>query len=366
MGEQGFGARTNGFPAFPPAIAGTSDRGSAAAWLDLETRATEDLLVGLAARYERYEGSIGGSLDGKLTGRWQAGRQVALRGSVGTGFRAPTLGQASVRNESTYSQTLPDGSIDLVENATLPVEELPAGAFPDARPLQPETAFQVGAGVVLAFGDLELTLDYYHISVKDRITLTSESDWPAEDADGNPVPNPLGYEYVRWFSNDFDTTTQGVDLVALHPLQHSLGESLLTLAANFNSTRVDRAGRFVNDMRIHQLEKALPRSRFTFSASHQLGSWRILLPRLRYYGGFVEYAAGVFLTEASARMLVDLEIERDFGNGLRLAAGVDNLLDTYPSSINPDATRFLGSLWPETSPYGYNGGFYRIRAIYQF
>ena len=366
IAEQGFGTRTNGFPAFPPSIDGESDRGSHAAWIDMEADVVRDLLLGTALRYERFEGSIGDSLNGKLSARWQAHPRAALRASVSTGFRAPTMGQASVRNVATAFALFPDGTHRLSDVATLPVENLPEGVFPGARPLEPETSFQWSLGAVLTLDRFNLTLDYYRIRTEDRISLTSEFDWPLEDAAGDPVPNPFNYHRVRWFSNDFDTTTQGLDLVAEHLLEHSLGETLLSLAFNLNFTSVDRAGRFVDAKRVHQLEKSLPETRFVLAAVHGLGPWHLVLPRLRHYGGFVEYSAGTFLVEPDPRLFLDLEVGRDFESGLRLVAGADNLLDTYPSSTSPEASSQLGALWPETSPYGFNGGFYYIKAIYRF
>ena len=360
IAEQGFGVGSNGFPAFPPSIAGVTDRGSAAAYLDLESKVTSWWLLGAAVRYENYDGGVGDTINFKLSSRSELTEEFALRSSVSTGFRAPTLGQASVRNVTTAFAPLPGGGVGLADVATLPVEALPAGAFEGARALEPETAVNLSVGAVFNFGDLDVTLDYYRVEVLDRIALTSFFPWPAD------APNPDNYSRVRWFSNDFDTTTQGVDLVASYPIDYDMGTTTINLALNYNSTKVDRAGDFVDDQRIEQIEDSLPDFRFTLSADHQFGPWNLVLPRLRYYGDFVEYSADSWRGELGAKVLVDVEVAYSFASGVTLAAGAQNLLDTYPDNVSPDAIAGVGMLYPESSPYGFGGGFYYIKANYSF
>ena len=366
--DQGFGVRTNGYPAYSPVISGVNDRGSYAAYLDVEADVTEELLVGAAVRYERYE-QVGNTLNGKLALRWKATGNMALRGSVSTGFRAPTLGQASVRNVSSLFGELEDGSVGLYDSATVPVSFLPEGAFPDARPLEPETSTSVSAGVSLNLDRLSLTLDYYRILFEDRLSLTSDFFWPETDSEGNPVPNPYNYTEgtkVRWFANNFDTITQGVDLVANYPLNHSLGSTRLTLAANYNATKVDRVGRFSDQRRVDKLEKSLPEFRFTLTATHDLGPWHLVLPRLRYYGDWIEYVAEYYYNSYGDRVVMDVEAGYDFRNGMHLVAGASNLLDTYPRRSNSATIDAMGAPYPEYSPFGFSGGFYYLKAVYNF
>ena len=68
--------------------------------MDLENHLNKDLLVGVAGRYEDFE-TFGDTLNGKFNTRWQATSVMALRGSVSTGFRAPTVGQANIQNVTT-------------------------------------------------------------------------------------------------------------------------------------------------------------------------------------------------------------------------------------------------------------------------
>ena len=383
IAAQGFGVGSNGFPAFPPSIAGVTDRGSYAAYLDLEADVVENWLAGFALRYENYD-DFGDTLNFKLASRVQIMDNFALRGSISTGFRVPSIGQTSVRNVTTEFGPRRDpnnpGQIvyGLRDKALLPASEIPPQL--DAQELEEETSVNFSIGTAFNFGELDVTLDYYHIKVDDRIASTDPVDWPIG------VANPRNYTAVSWFANGFDTTTQGIDLVASYPIiEHSVGATVLTFAGNFSNTEVDRVGtyldasgkaegeapdvkQYVQPQRVDQLENALPDMRLTLSATHMIGPWRVLLPRLRYYSSFVEYTAnsGGWKVDASPRLLVDAEVEYTFDNGVSLALGAQNLFDTYPERSHPGASAGVGTLYPESSPYGFNGGFYYLKAAYTF
>ena len=171
---------------------------------------------------------------------------------------------------------------------------------------------------------------------------------------------------MRYFANAFDTTTQGIDIVARYPVVHGLGSTMLTLAANVNDTSIDRIkSTGVDGKRQRQVEENLPEIRYTLTAAHVLGSWQ-LLTRLRYYHDFLEYQADYvgWPIEAGARLLVDAEVGYSFDNGIRITAGAQNLFDTYPTE-NPWA-RSSGAQYPDSSPYGFSGGFYYLKANYTF
>ena len=371
--DQGFSVGSNGWPGFRPRNASLTDRGSHAAWVDVESEVRNDLLLGAAVRYENFEGSIGSTLNGKFTSRWQVVESLALRASVSTGFRAPSVGQSNIRREGTTFVTQPDGTVRLVDTATLPPDALNAlgVTVPEGIPgaggplplLEPETSVNLGLGAIWSFRDLDLTLDYYRIEVSDRISLTDTIDYP------EGIPNPFNLAKYRYLSNYFDSVTQGVDIVASHPFDSALGRTTLTLAANFGSTRVDRGSivdeRAITAKRIDQLENSIPDVRGTLTVSHVRDAFD-LLARLRYYDDFTAYNADSLRATSGARWLVDLEVGRTFGSGIRLAAGAENLLDTYPEAHPPDIAVASGALYPEYSPFGFNGGFYYLRASYSF
>ena len=374
LAAQGFGVASNGFPGFPARIAGENSRGSYAFYADVETNATEDLLIGAAVRFEDYE-DFGRTTDGKLAARYQLTDNFALRGAISTGFRAPTVGQTNVINVTTAF-----GPNGLEDQATLPPTH-PVSAQKGGMPLQPEESVNATLGVVMNIGVADITLDYYNVAVEKRIGRRSPAaitldDVAALQADG--VSDATSYSAVRFYINDFDTTTQGVDLVLTAPLELGNGDTTLILVANRNDTNVDTAvcrpglvsencSSLINDQLVTQLKSGLPGNRVSATVNHLTGDWRFL-GRFRRYGEFTSYPAdvGPWRRDHEPRWFLDAEVAYSFSDALTVVAGAQNLLDEYPQKSTEGAQDGVGMLYPENSPYGFNGGFYYLRAIWDF
>ena len=366
LARQGFGVASNGFPGFRPDIAGTFNRDSYAGYLDLEAEVIKNLTLGLAGRYEDHQ-KIGDTLNGKASARWQLLEAIAVRGSVSSGFRAPTVGQANVRNVTTAF----DGG-ELADRATLPPDH-PISALKGGKGLKPEKSVNYSVGTVFNLGDLSVTVDYYRIKVQDRIGQGSPLRLTAEDIAAlqqQGIADASSYSFVTFFTNDFDTTTQGVDVVATYPLETGVGNTLLTLVGNWNDTEIDSFNPdIININKQRMIEGNLPEFRFSLMADHTWGPWRFLT-RLHYYDGFFEDHVGSNLPVTSGdRFLVDAELSYTFLNlpfmqAATIAFGAENLFDQYPRR-NPYA-QLVGAKYPESSPYGFNGGFYYLRASLEF
>ena len=341
--------------------------------MDLEAEVIRSLTIGVAGRYENFDDPIGESVNGKASARWQLLEALALRGAVSSGFRAPTPGQANVNKVTT---AFDEG--ELKDEGTIPAYH-PAAAFFGAKELTPEKSVNYSAGVVFNLDDVEVTVDYYRIKMQDRIARSSSFNVAEELAkrgitrtefDAAVGPNQISS--LRFYTNDFDTTTQGVDVVATYPLVSMLGQTQFTLVGNWNKTEVDsRTPEFIDDQLVRQLEEGLPQFRFSLTADHTWGPWRFL-SRLYFYDDFRDYptddsTAGF---NAGERWLVDLELSYTLLNlpfiqAATLAAGAENVFDQYPRR-NPKAPDTAGLRYPETSPFGFNGGFYYLRAGFEF
>ncbi len=363
LAPQGFGIGSNGFPGFKPEDAGENDRGSFAAYVDLEADVIENLLLGVAFRYEDDD-DFGDTFNGKLAGRWQATDAFALRASVSTGFRAPTVGQSNVRNVTT---AFTDGF--LTDEATLPpTNEIPA--FLGAEPLDPEESVNFTVGAVFDWDVLSLTIDYYNIEVTDRIALTSTqalTDAQRQALVGLGVVEAQTLGGVRWFTNDFDTTTQGIDVVATYPTEWFGGVTTWTLVGNWNETTVDEFNPDIidPDVRVRQLEENLPELRGALTYNQINGAWRFMA-RLNYYDGFFEphLQDASLPINAKSRWFMDAEVAYTFNEAVSVILGAQNLFDEYPTK-NPWADE-VGAEYPETSPYGFNGGYWYLRAVWDF
>jgi iron complex outermembrane receptor protein len=355
LSAQGFGIGSNGFPGFKPEDAGKFDRQSFAAYVDFEADITDRFLAGVAVRFEDFS-DFGTTTNAKLAARFSISDAFAIRGAVSTGFRAPTTGQSNVRNVTTaFTAGV------LADEATLPPTN-PIAVQKGGVPLQPEESTNYTAGVVLGLGPVDITIDYFNIEVEGRIALTTTQVLTQADIDALLAigqADASSFVGVRFFTNDFDTTTQGVDIVATMPIGSN---SELTFTGNWTDTEVDRANPdIIGPTRVMQLEDNLPDIRFTFTGTHEFGDFSGLW-RISYYDDYFEAHLddGTLPIFAGAETTLDLELGYSFGENLRVTLGGQNVTDEEPD-INPWAD-IVGAQFPVTSPMGFNGAFYYVRA----
>ena len=360
LAAQGFGVGSNGFPGFQPGDAGENTVRAWGAYVDVESNVNEVLLVGGALRFEDYA-DFGDTLDGKLTARLQVADNVALRGAVSTGFRVPTAGQANLRNVTTEFNM---GR--LADIATLPPTN-PIALQKGATPLTPEESVNTTLGLVFSAGDLDVTLDYYNIEISDRIAFTSRFNLTQADIDAllaAGVSDAQSFTSVRFFSNQQTVEASGIDLVATLPFDLGEGDSTLTVVANWSDVELtDFDPNFTSDNRRLQIEQGRPDSRFTATWTHLQGAWRFMA-RVRHYGEFYDAPTNdgsvAFYPEPAT--LFDFEAAYEVNDSLTVIGGLQNAFDEYPMN-NPHG-EVAGLIYPEQSPFGFNGGFYYLRATW--
>ncbi len=155
---------------------------------------------------------------------------VALRGTVSSGFRAPTPAQL---NTTSTTQGLDTRTLQIFTSGRLSPND-PLAQLLGAKPLKPEESRTASLGLTWRT-DLGLSgsVDVYQIKLTDRFSQSASFAIPAG------TPNPLGYTSVNYFTNDFDTTTTGVDVVGNYLRDLGAGRMTLTLAYNYNRTHVD-------------------------------------------------------------------------------------------------------------------------------
>ncbi|APE01332.1 TonB-dependent receptor [Alteromonas mediterranea] len=364
LATQGFGIGSNGFPGLAANSQGRVSRNNIALYVDAEAYITENFMLAGALRYEDFS-DFGNTTKGKIAFRWQALENIAFRGAFSTGFKAPTLGQSNVRNVTTAFGT--DGQ--LIDRATLPPTD-PVSQLKGGEQLTPEESESITFGVVADFENgLFITADYYNIELTDRISTASGIALTEEDiatllAQG--INDASSFSEISFFTNDFDTTTEGVDVVANYAMEMMGGETKFSLAYNWTSTEVDRASENISEFRIRMLEDNLPAVRYSATANHTNGDWRFLA-RLNYYGSIFEdhLDSALPIDKVGSEFTVDLEVAYNFTEELTVTVGAKNAFDEYPDE-NTQYAGIAGSLYPTTSPIGINGGFYYLRGVYTF
>ncbi len=370
LATQGFGIGSNGFPGLAANSQGRVSRNNIAFYIDAEAYITESFMLAGALRYEDFS-DFGDTTKGKIAFRWQALDNIAFRGAFSTGFKAPTLGQSNVRNVTTAFGT----GGQLIDRATLPPTD-PVSQLKGGEQLTPEESKSITFGVVADFDNgLFITADYYNIELTDRISTASGIALTEEDiatllAQG--INDASSFSEISFFTNDFDTTTEGLDVVANYAMEMMGGETKFSLAYNWTSTEVDRASDNISDYRIRMLEDNLPAVRYSATANHTNGDWRFLA-RLNYYGSIFEdhLDSALPIEKVSSEITVDLEVAYNFTEDFTLTVGAKNAFDEYPDENNTDEggityAQIAGSAYPTTSPIGINGGFYYLRGVYTF
>ena len=357
---QGFSAGSNGFPGFSPIAAGQWDRANYALYGDLELRGRSNRwTVGAAARVEDYE-NFGATLNGKLAGRYRLSPAWAARGSVSSGFRAPTPGQQNAFNVSTrYDLQLRD----LVNDGTIPSTSR-AAQLRGGRLLEPERSINTSLGAVADRGPVRLTVDYFRIGLSNRLALTQLFALGPEEVEtliAEGVTSARNLQNFRFFTNDFETRTQGIDLVATVTPASLGGATTFGFLFNHTDTEVTEFNRGVLDaVRIRQLQEAIPGTRWNVSAQHDLGRWR-LLGRLNYYGDWYD-SRDVRVYNGDA--VFDLQASRAIGESVTLTFGARNVFDNQPEE-NPNASA-VGNRYSPYAPFNYNGAFYYFRIAYEW
>jgi len=353
------------FPGFRPSNEVDESRGSVAGYVDMEGDLTRRIRVGVAGRAEHYS-DFGGTIDGKLTGRIQAARDLIVRGSVSTGFRAPSLGQSFFSSTATNFLNLGQGLVP-VEAVTLPVASAPALVL-GATPLKPEQSRNAAAGIVVTpVKALELAVDYYHIAIDDRIVLSGNFTAPPIVA----LLAPFGANSARFFTNAINTRTSGVDATASYRVRLSDGSDV-ALRAAYNNTRTRIDGEIqtppelaayssvlFDHIELNRLQCGQPRDNLRAGGHWQRGMFGIDLDESRY-GTFCSFATQNAADDQQfgAKWLTDVELSLR-RRGYRVGIGAQNLFNTFPDR-NSTINSFNGiQTFPMQSPFGFNG-----RALY--
>lgn len=360
LAEADFGIGANGFSGFSDSVSGKWDRSNIAAYLDVEADILPRLTLQTMGRWENFD-DFGSTADGKVAALFRVLPGLGLRGSAGTGFRVPTVGQQNIHNVTT---AFLDG--ELRQKGTIP-PTCPEAVRAGAKPLEPEESLTFSVGLMAESGPVVLTADYFNIRVDDRLGQSKDITLN-ERVEGSclQAADVLRFSY---FGNSFDTRTQGVDVIATievsrMPFFPGSGKTELVFSGNWTDTQVvEYDPVFLDEQRILQLEKALPDYRFNATLRHERNAISGFL-RLNYFGSYTETHADQLdkLIHAGDEVTLDVEVSYVFAKRVELSLGAENIFNNFPDK-NP-YSGFVGAKYPESSPMGFAGGFYYGRIRY--
>lgn len=370
------------YPGFQPTDAASHSRRAWSGYVDISANPVEAWTIDLAGRYEHYS-DFGSAKIGKLTTRYDFSPAFAIRGTVSTGFRAPTLA------EEYYSAT----------NAapTFAVVQLPpnsqAAAILGFKPLKPEKSTNFSAGFVAhPAAGLTISLDAYQIKIRNRIAATGTILGGASNgalgqlvldaiaAHGNVLDPTVSYVGVSLFTNGVDTRTRGLDFAADYASHLGIGRIDWSLTATYNRTKITRnrlGDALFNEQSQQYLTSASPRYKIGLGALFTSGAFTANLRETLYGPSTVDLtpdAANFYRSHIGVAAITDLELGYKLTRNIQLAIGANNLFDKKPP-VTPlvpggGTSTISASLVNNTpltyAPYGINGGYYYGRVTVTF
>ena len=328
------GGGADSFAGNQPQNSGKFSRYNLGGYFSLDFDVTEDFLLSGTVRQENYS-DFGNAFVYKFSSRYKfAEDKVTLRGSISTGFRAPTLHQI-------YTQK---AQYSFVPGQGIQVGGLVNNVSPQARLLgldqldaEKSTNFTVGIGSrINSF--FNVTVDYYNIAVKDRIVLGSEVAPPAGGAFE-------GLSDLSFFANALDTRTSGIDVVANYRgIVLGTGTLDFNLAGNY-TIQNERNGA-VKDPAFLQgtgqsvvtpTQEALfftsrPVTKWILGANYDINKFGFSLNNT-YFGKTTFKQQGMsndLRTEFTPKIVTDLGVNYSATEKLTIALNLNNILNVLP------------------------------------
>ncbi|WP_276168094.1 TonB-dependent receptor domain-containing protein [Zobellia alginiliquefaciens] len=344
---------SQGFPGYSPDNEIDRSRSNVSLYGDLELDVTEKFLVSGAARFE-YFSDFGSTTNGKLAARYKATENFNIRGSVSSGFRAPSLAQIY------YNLKFTNFIGGVASESLLSPNNSPVTASFGIGPLKEEKAFNAALGFTAKAGNFTATVDGYYIDIKDRIVLTG--DFPAPQIDN--------VNSAQFFVNGVDTKTSGLDVILSY--KNSLSEDSsfsATFLANFNDMKIESVnnGSLDESTFFGARDKAFllasaPDSKLNLNLTYDKSWFDAALSFTRFSEiELVDY--GLATDRYSAKTVTDLNFGFELSESLKLNVGSNNLFNIYPDQQDADSDS--GGYW-DAVQMGFAGSFYYARLSFTF
>jgi iron complex outermembrane receptor protein len=405
------GGGAQSFPGYSAAVATNAARHSDAGYVDIAATPVTGLKLDAAGRYEAYS-DFGDATVGKFTARFDFNPMIALRGTISSGFRAPTLAEEHYTNVNVGPTT---AFVQLAPNAP-GTSLLGLGGG-----LKPERSTNLSFGVVFRpLDNLTATVDAYQIVVTNRIVasgnINGTIDGVAYPGSANvnaaiaasglsidPGVLATGTTGINLFANGIDTRTRGVDFTLSSPQDFNFGHIDFTVGGSFNYTVATKVaggspeigGQPLFDAEaVTALTSQSPRITLNMGAHYTVSSYYVDLHEIIYgkssscdnpdsdtsakaYGTpCASYAGGLYYYQDHIGTvgITNLELGANLTEKLMLAIGANNLFNRYPNQINPanvavEAANFDNAAvekYPPFSPFGIDGGYYYARVHFKF
>lgn len=332
----GAGVGSDGFQGFSPQQQGSWDRKNWGFYVDLESDVTDRLLLGAALRYEDFYDSFGDTTNGKLSARYRLTDTTNLRGTISTGFRAPSPGQSNISNLATGV----DNNIPVAQGQIPPTN--PISVRFGGQVLTPEKSKNLSMGFATQVGPVDLTVDYYHIEMEDRILNSSFfqiTPQIAQELQESGIAGAASLTRIRYYTNDMDTTNKGIEVVASYTQNWDNGSS-----TTFNGSWAwtdqeidDFTPGLLSRAAALDLTDTIPSNRGNFRATHLMGDLRIT-GQANYYDNYLNVPSSADPSRdywVASAVIFSAEVGYSFLDNYSVVIGADNLFDRMPPRVRP-------------------------------
>ncbi|NOT38696.1 MAG: TonB-dependent receptor [Saprospiraceae bacterium] len=345
-----------GFPGYQPGDEVDASRNTIGVYAEGELDITNAWLANAAVRFENYS-DFGSTFNYKLASRYKINKNINIRGSFSTGFRAPSLQQ--INFSSTFT-TVQGGTISEVKIAPNYSSITKIAGIPELKQ-EESTNASLGFNIKLAEG-LSLSIDGYQVGIKDRVVLSGQ--FSAGDTSLSPsllnIMDSLKVGFAQFFANAVNTTNRGIDIVLDYSKSGDYGNIRGLFTANFQNMKIDEINvpaslntspsnkeYFYSIREQYFLLASAPESKFALSLEYGKDKWNIGT-RLNYFGKINLYGYGDFntllpevpLNDGSKRVpdlfnykskiVNDLFFSYKIIKGATLYLGVDNVFNVHP------------------------------------
>ena len=346
---------SQGFPGYSPSNVVDKNRSNLSLYADSEFDITKSFMVSAAVRFEKYS-DFGKTINGKFATRLKITNKINLRGSVSTGFRAPSLVQSYYGLHFTNIDFGGATEILLSPNNSLVTKSF------GIQDLKEETAINGSLGLTSTFGDFTATVDGYMIKVKDRIVLTSYFD-----ASGKG----LGVDQAQFFANAADTKTLGLDVVLAWKKRFGDSHVSATLVGNINDMKITKvnngdldAETFFGKREQAFLLASAPKNKFGLNLNYSHKKFDSGLAFTRFSKVVLIDYAGLD-NIYTPRVNTDLTLGYQFTKQLKITLGSNNLFNIYPTKQDESGNTEAGGYW-DAVQMGFNGAYYYARLGFNF
>ena len=327
------GGGADSFSGNSPENSGKFTRYNFGGYASLNWNPTENLTLDGTIRSENYS-DFGNAFVWKLSSAYTISDKYTLRGSVSTGFRAPTLHQ--IYTQKAQYSFVPGQGIQvggLVNNVSSQAGLL---GIPKLKE-ETSTNFTLGLGGKVN-KNLSFTVDYYSINVEDRIILSTEITPPN-------LPAFAGLSDLSFFVNALDTKTSGLDVVVGYKgIELGKGTLGFNLSGNYtiqnerdgdvkNPASVAATGQSV----VNETQEALfftsrPKTKWILGTNYETGKFDFSLNNT-FFGKTTFKQQGMdtnLRTEFTPKVVTDLGINFNATDKLTIAFNVNNLFNVLP------------------------------------